>query len=163
MTSGMRHPGSLSDLCSAQETNQAGAPCASCVQVRAITVKTGRLVCDIAIPDERFRHTTPGLAAFVTQRYPDLPHHACVNDKGHAFGDVIEHTSTPHLLEHLVISLQTRVTASADASFQGTTEWIDEAAGAARVQVSFYDDLEALRAFNDATQFLNIAVLTCLS
>ncbi len=133
------------------------------IQINVITVQTGRLVCDIAIPDERFRRTTPRLAAFVAQQYPDLPHHACVNDKGTSFAAVMEHTSTPHLLEHLTISLQTRAALGATDPFVGTSEWADEAAGKARVQVSFRDDLEALRAFNEATRFLNIAVLTCLA
>lgn len=133
------------------------------VRVTAITVRTGRLVCDVEITDERFHFTSPRLAAFASQQYPDLPHHACVNDKGPSFGAVIEHTSTPHLLEHLAISLQTREAVGAEGPFVGTTEWTDEARGRARVQMSFRDDLEALRAFNEATRFLNIAVLTCLA
>ena len=133
------------------------------IQVRAITVRTGRIVADIAIPDERFRATTPKLAAFAEGQFPDLPHHACVNDVGFAFGDVIEKTSVPHLLEHLVISMQVRERAIGDATFIGTTEWTDEAAGEARVEFGFKDDLVALRAFNEATRFLNTAVLTCLA
>lgn len=133
------------------------------IQTRLITVQTGRLVCDVVIPDARYRHTTPRLAAFAAERYPDLPHHACVNDAGSAFGDVMEHTSTPHLLEHLTISFQTREAKGAPDPFIGTTEWVDEESGEARVQVSFRDDLEALRAFDEAVEFLNIAVLTCLS
>ena len=133
------------------------------IQVRTITVQTGRLVCDVVIPDERFRHTTPRLAAVLTQQYPELPEHACVNDKGTTFGSVIEHTSTAHLLEHLTISLQTRAAVGASDSFTGTSEWTSEEAGEARVQVSFRDDLEALRAFNEAVKILNVAVLTCLS
>ena len=133
------------------------------IQIRMITVKTGRLVCEVAVPDAIFRNTTPRLAAFVTDQYPDLPHHACVNSVGHTFGDVIEHTSTPHLLEHLVISLQVRDHVAGDPTFIGTTEWIDEQAGIAHIEVGFTDDLAALRAFNEATQFLNMAVLTCLA
>ena len=133
------------------------------IQVRAITVRTGRIVADITIADERFRMTTPKLAAFAEGHYPDLPHHACVNDVGFAFGDVIEKTSTPHLLEHLVISLQVREKAIGDPTFIGTTEWTDEVAGEARVEFGFKDDLVALRAFNEALKFLNVAVLTCLS
>ena len=133
------------------------------IQVRAITVRTGRIVADIAIPDERFRATTPKLAAFAEGQFPDLPHHACVNDVGFAFGDVIEKTSVPHLLEHLVISMQVHEKAIGDATFIGTTEWTDEAAGEARVEFGFIDDLVALRAFNEATRFLNTAVLTCLA
>lgn len=132
------------------------------IEIKAITVRTGRIACDVAIPDERFRFTSPKLAAFVEGQHPDLPHHACVNDAGFSFGDVIERTSVPHLLEHLVISEQVRGDASA-AMFVGTTEWTDEAAGEARIEVGFKDDLVALRAFGDATRFLNMAVLTCLA
>ncbi len=133
------------------------------IQVTAVTVKTGRLMCDVVIPEEQYRTTTPQLAAFVTQQYPDLPRHACVNGAGHTFGDVINHTSTVHLLEHLTISIQTRETAQAQGTFVGTSEWINESTGEARIEISFRDDLEALRAFNNATRFLNTAVLTCQS
>ncbi|HAM15847.1 MAG TPA: hypothetical protein DCP91_08330 [Eggerthellaceae bacterium] len=133
------------------------------MQVRAITVQTGRLVCEVAIPEQRHRQTTPRLAAFATGQYPDLPQHACVNDRGPTFGSAMEHTSVAHLLEHVAISIQTRRDDDAQRTFVGTTEWLDEQGGLARVQISFHDDLEALRAFNDATRFVNTAVLTCLS
>lgn len=133
------------------------------VQLRAITVKRGRMICELTIPVKRYRYSTPRLAAFVEGQYPELAHHACVNETGPAFGYVIESTSTAHLLEHLVISEQTRAATDSSAEFVGTTEWVDEAAGLARVQVSFRDDLEALRAFGEATRFLNMAVLTCLA
>ena len=72
------------------------------IQVKTIVVRTGRIVCDIEIPNPAFRTTSPKLAAFVTNQYPDLPLHACVNEVGTAFGSVIEKTSIPHMLEHLV-------------------------------------------------------------
>ena len=130
--------------------------------VRTITVRTGRLVIDVEIPDARCRYTTPRLSAFANGQYPDLPKHACVNDLGNTFGYVMERTSVPHLLEHLIISEQVRRQPSSTAIFVGTTEWTDEEAGIARVEVGFKDDLVALRAFNEATRFLNMAVLTCL-
>ena len=133
------------------------------IQVREVIVRTGRLVVELAIPDERFRYTTPRLAAFAIGQYPDLPHHACVNHVGHTFGDVIEQTTVPHLIEHLVISMQVHGGATGDSLFVGTSEWTNEEAGEARVEVGFKDDLAALRAFNEATQFVNTAVLTCLS
>lgn len=133
------------------------------VQVQTIVVRTGRLVCDVQIPDARFRYTTPRLSAFANGQYPDLPHHACVNGVGDTFGYVMEKTSVAHLLEHLVISEQVRSQSSNAATFVGTTEWLDEEAGLARIEVGFKDDLVALRAFNEATRFLNIAVLTCLA
>ena len=133
------------------------------IRIRTITVRTGRLVCDVEIPDERFRRTTPHLMAFVRQEYPDVARHACVNGEGAMFGAVMEHTSTPHLLEHLIISEQTKAALDATCTFVGTTEWTNEDAGEARIEISFRDDLEALRAFNEATRFLNNAVLTCLA
>lgn len=133
------------------------------IRVRSITVQTGRLVCDVTVHNPKHRYTTPGLAAFAEGQYPDLPHHACVNDKGPAFGDVMEATSTPHLIEHVAISIQTRAAKGGDVTFTGTTEWTDEEAGEARIQLSFQDDLDALRAFNEATRFVNMAVITCIS
>lgn len=133
------------------------------IQVCGIVVRTGRIAVEIEIPDARYRYTTPRLAAFAEGQFPDLPHHACVNDVGFTFGDVIESTSVPHLLEHVVISYQVRERAIGDPTFIGTTEWIDEENGRALVEFGFQDDLVALRAFNEATQFINMAVLTCLS
>ena len=133
------------------------------IQPKAITVHTGRIAFDVEIPDARFRYTTPRLSAFVNGQYPDLPHHACVNDVGETFGYVMERTSVAHLLEHLIISEQVSSHNASSDTFVGTTEWTDEAAGRARIEVAFRDDLIALRAFNEATRFLNIAVLTCLA
>ena len=133
------------------------------VRIREITVRTGRLVVDVAIPDERFRFTTPRLAAFAVGQYPDLVHHACVNDVGFTFGDVIESTSTAHLLEHVVISLQVRERAIGDPTFIGTTEWLDESTGLARIELGFQDDLIALDALQRGTDFVNLALETCLS
>ena len=133
------------------------------IQVRSITVRTGRLVCEVAITDERFRYTTPRIAALCEGHYPDLPHHACVNDVDRTFGAVMEATSVPHLLEHLAISEQVRSSEGVSSTFIGTTEWLDEGAGLARVEIGFLDDLVALRAFTEATRFLNTAVLTCFA
>lgn len=133
------------------------------IKTKTITVRTGRIVCDIEIADPVYRMTSPKLAAFVTNQYPDLPLHACVNEVGTAFGSVIERTSVPHMLEHLVVDIQAHETNTPlAATFVGTTEWTDEDAGLARIEVSFRDDLQALRAFNKALEFLNTAVLTCL-
>lgn len=130
--------------------------------LEAVSVKVGRLVCDVRIENREYRQTNARLAEFVMRDYPDLAHHTCINGIAPTFGAVIESTSVAHLLEHVVISMQTHASEDRHARFTGTTEWLDEAAGRARVEVSFMDDLEALRAFAEATRFLNNAVLTCL-
>ena len=125
------------------------------IAVSSIVVKRGRIVCDVEVPDERSRYTNPQIAEQVLQRYPALARHACVNAEGRTFGCVIDHTSLPHLLEHLSIELQTQASEDSEATFVGTSEWTDEAAGKARVQLSFRDDLEALRALKAAVDIVN--------
>ena len=134
---------------------------ASVLTIERIAVLADRIACDVLLAPGASHSTTPPLAARVCAAFPDLPHHACVNDAGPTFGAVMEHTSLPHLLEHLVIDLQTRTAPpDADAVFVGTTRWTDESAGRAHLEVNFTDDLVALRAFREATAFLNETVVT---
>ena len=125
-------------------------------------VGAGRIGCDVALAAQAPRTTDPVLAARVCASFPDLPRHACVNGAGDTFGAVMEATSLPHLLEHLVIDLQTQAAppdASPDTAYVGITRWTDENAGRAHIEVRFTDDLVALRAFRDAARFLNEAVV----
>ncbi|WP_080800710.1 cyanophycin synthetase family protein [Arabiibacter massiliensis] len=137
---------------------------APALSVERLVVRSGRVACDVLVAPGAPRMTTPALAARVRADFPDLPRHACVNEVGDTFAAVMDRTSLPHLLEHLVIDLQTRSAASCgqrarDAVYVGTTEWTDEQAGRACVQVSFTDDLIALRAFRDAVDYLNAVVV----
>lgn len=129
------------------------------IRVESIVVKPDRVACRIAVGDERYRYSDARVAAGLVSLFPSLAQHACVNGVGQTLGSVIRNTSVPHLLEHVWIELQVRSSASPDALFVGTTEWLDEDAGIACVQVSYRDDLQALRTFNEATQILNNAVL----
>lgn len=129
------------------------------LSLERIEVGAGRLSCVVRLAPDAPRFTTPKLAARLREAFPDLPRHACVNEVGPCFGDVMDRTPLPHALEHLVIDLQTRAAPHDAAVYAGTTDWVDEAAGTARVQVSFTDDLAALRAFRDATRFLSDCVV----
>lgn len=125
-------------------------------------VGEGRIGCDVVFAAQAPRTTDPVLAARVCASFPNLPRHACVNGAGDTFGAVMEATSLPHLLEHLVIDLQTQAAppdASPDTAYVGITRWTDENAGRAHIEVSFTDDLVALWAFRDAARFLNEAVV----
>lgn len=123
--------------------------------IERLTVRADRLVCDVALAPAAPRRTSPQLVERVCAARPNVPRHACVNDEGDTFAAVMTDTPLPHLLEHLVIDLQTQAAADRDAVFVGTTEWTDERAGRARIEVSFVDDLVALRAFRDAIALLN--------
>ena len=126
---------------------------------RSIRVLTGRLVCEVAIDDDSMRYATPAIAEALCACRPNFRFHSCVNDQDAPFASIMGKTSLPHLLEHLVIDIQTERCPNDASVFVGTTEWIDEDAGLARVQVSFADDLEALRALREAARILEAAVL----
>lgn len=142
-----------------------GATCP--VRIERLVVKADRVVCFASFPDPALRESTPKLAARLVARFPALPSHACVNEIGTTFGDVIDATPLPHVLEHLAIDGQVRAeaegaVAGAPAGFAapscvyvGTSEWVDEGAGTARIEVSFADDIVALRALGDAVDALN--------
>ena len=75
--------------------------------IERLTVRADRVVALVrAAPSARM--STPALAARLRREFPLVAHHACVNDAGDSFGDVMECTPLPHVLEHLVIDLQTR-------------------------------------------------------
>ncbi|MCI8451332.1 MAG: hypothetical protein HFJ74_02280 [Eggerthellaceae bacterium] len=121
-----------------------------------IAVRADRISVLVRLAPGAPRRTDAVLAARVVAAFPDLPRHACVNDRGSTFSSVMNDTPLPHLLEHLVISLMLRDDATpAHAVHVGTTEWLNEAEGLARVEVTYTDDLVALRALRDATAFLN--------
>lgn len=133
--------------------------CTAALEIERMVVGAGRLLCEVRLAPDAPRFTSPALIRRVCARFPNLPHHTCVNESGPVFASVMERTPLPHLLEHLVIDLQTSASICSDVSFVGTSEWIDEEAGTARIQVSFTDDLVALRAFRDAAAYLNDCML----
>ena len=125
------------------------------VTVTHITVKADRLHLTVQLAPDAPRAMSPELAACVVAAVPTLPHHACVNDAGPALGAVLETTSVPHVLEHLIIDAQAHAALPATPAFVGTTSWRDEAAGLADIQVSYEDDIQALAAINRALVTLN--------
>lgn len=146
------------------------ADCKPPLSIESLVIRTNRIVCDVVVSPGVSHTTSRAIIERVCAAFPNLPRHACVNDKGDTFSAVMNCTPLPHLLEHLVVDEQVRAAArtaavmgekgyAADMIFTGTTEWIDERAGRARIEVNFTDDLVALRAFRDAVNFLNAVVV----
>ena len=136
----------------------AGLPVSTAVPrivLESLHVKRDRIVAVVRVGDASCANTTPELAHAVAAVRPDLPIHACVNGVGPTFGAVIEDTPIPHLLEHLVVDLQTAECPDPNRVFTGATRWTDRRAGIAQVQVSYADDLACIRAFRDAAALLN--------
>ena len=197
------------------------------VRVARVEVLRGHMVCTVRFAVGVPRVTSPQLMALVLPQFPNLPRHACVNERGETFAAVMNRTPLPHLLEHMIVDLQVRemakgadaseglgadAGAAADsdaaadaasvadpgaaaganqasgaapaaghvaagsaaaklaprasrirrtsavnlnASIVGTSEWLDESAGVARIDVSFTDDHIALRALRDAVAVMN--------
>ena len=126
------------------------------MRVENITVGKGRISYVVRLaPDERY--TSEDLMERVLEDFPCLSCHTCVNAQGPTFAAVMNRTSRAHLLEHMVIDLQVREFQERNRSplFVGNTQWVDEVAGVARVQVSYQDDLVALRAFKQAIVYLD--------
>ena len=146
------------------------------VRIDRLVVKRDRVVCDLSLSPECPRTTSSAIAARAVEALPTLPDHACVNERGNTFGDVIASTPIPHLVEHMVVDLQVRAEEGEQLcgspkgtpprpawrsarTYVGTSEWIDEALGTARVEVSFADDMVALSAFRDAARIVNEIVI----
>ncbi len=124
--------------------------------IERLEVRRDRIVATVRV-DPAKPNSTPRLAHALTSVLPDLPRHACVNSEGDYFASVMDHTSLPHVLEHVVIDLQTSAFATTDPDrvFTGVTRWTDSSHGRATVEVSYHDDVTAIRAFRDAARLLN--------
>lgn len=121
-----------------------------------VAVRPGRLSVLVRVSPGFPRETDERIAAYACSRHPSLAYHACVNDEASTFGPVLANTSIAHLLEHLIIAEQVADPRTPrDIALLGTTEWTDERAGLARIEVNFSDDLVALQALRTALAFLN--------
>ena len=128
------------------------------IALERLSVLPDRIEAEVRVLDPAYRTTSPELIAQVLVQFPTIPFHTCRNEAGPTFSAVMENTSLPHLLEHLVIDIQTRAHAEREATdpvFTGTTQWSATMRDVAIVRVSFYDDLIALGAFKQALHFIN--------
>lgn len=138
------------------------------IVLSGIKVMQDRVRFDVRITKEEFFYSTPALIRAVLDVYPNIAQHDCVNSVGPTFESVMCRTMIPHVLEHLILELemqdyrkqQAKSSDSAHDSraehhFFGTSEWLSKKQGTARIEVSFSDDLVALRAARSAFSFLN--------
>ena len=98
------------------------------IALERLSVLPDRIEAEVRVLDPAYRTTSPELIAQVLVQFPTIPFHTCRNEAGPTFSAVMENTSLPHLLEHLVIDIQTRAHAeredeATDPVFTGTTQW----------------------------------------
>ena len=130
------------------------------IALERLSVLPDRIEAEGRVLGPAYRTTSPELIAQVLVQFPTIPFHTCRNEAGATFRAVMENTSLRHLVEHLVIDIQTRAHAeredeATDPVFTGTTQWSATMRDVAIVRVSFYDDLIALGAFKQALHFIN--------
>lgn len=125
------------------------------ISITSVHIAADRITLEVALGPETPPMTDERIARAALEEFPTLGQHTCINDRGPTFASVIEETSIPHLLEHLIIDLQVRSPETPDdATFTGITRWLDEGARTARIEVSFRDDLVAMAAINDAIAYV---------
>lgn len=131
--------------------------CSGELPLRALRVRVrpDRVEVEVAVAARRYAQTDPELITECLHRAPTLGQHACRNSVGPVFASVMKSTSTPHLLEHLIIDAQTRAAKDPDRVFTGTTQWSAGDGLIAQVAFSYEDDLVALDALNRSLAFLN--------
>lgn len=133
-------------------TNQATCP----ITIEHIRVRADRIECMVRVASCRYAMTDAALMARVLKKVPTVQYHACRNHRGPLFAAVMNATSVPHLLEHLIVDAQTRASQDDTRIFTGTTQWIaDSDSLVALVSISYEDDLVALGAIKQSVQFLN--------
>ena len=124
------------------------------IYIEHITVKPDRICFDICFDPGAPTSTTPAIAERIVQQRPHLIHHTCVNSGGKTFGDVLAHTPIPHVLEHVAIDIAVAWAAEQGVhnTTTGTSEWVDKEHRHARIELSYYDDVQTMAAMKQALE-----------
>lgn len=131
--------------------------------VERVLFRRDRMMVLVRVPEGPAAHLDAAAAAALLEARPALARHACLNAQGRPFGDILDATSLPHVLEHLIIDFQAELVSAQEngtatrppLTFVGTTEWLNEREGLARIEVNFTDDLIALDALKRARALMD--------
>lgn len=124
------------------------------MKVKEITFEKDRVVievsyCDFSTPEERERFNEE-----LFRTMPDIMEHDCVNSRGPKFMDCYKTTSLPHVFEHIVIFYLSCL-ASSEKKVLLVGKTTNTGANVAKIEVKYYDDIQALRAINAAAEKMN--------
>src|SRR5262249_21957783 len=106
-------------------------------------------------PNRYTTDTVPHLPRSLFRLFPHLAQHKCHNDQGYSFRRESMATEIPHLLEHLIIELQTQ--AQRHEVLKGETQWnwrVDPR-GTFHVHVEYENELLVLAAIRLAERIIN--------
>lgn len=134
--------------------------------IEEIRVHDGSIAVRLHCDEER-ASVPAGVAETIVMLLPGLPDQICVHSAHRRFGDEIEGTQTPHLLEHVTLELMMLELLKCDTgrprSFTGHTSWRGSGDSRIyRVTFEFDDDLVALSAFREACALISACFSGCL-
>jgi hypothetical protein len=114
-----------------------------------------KLVVEMPDPNRYTTDTVPHLPRSLFRLFPHLARHKCHNDGGYSFRRESMATEIPHLLEHLIIELQTQ--AQRHEILKGETQWnwrVDPR-GTFHVHVEYENEQLVLGAIRLAERIIN--------
>ena len=114
-----------------------------------------KLVVEMPDPSRCTTDTVPHLPRSLFRLFPHLAQHKCHNDAGYSFRRESMATEIPHLLEHLIIELQTQ--AQRHEILKGETQWnwrVDPR-GTFHVHVEYENEQLVLAAIRLAERIIN--------
>lgn len=127
------------------------------IQVDSITIKKFRIICFVTINGDKYSNAQ--IKTKLLELMPSLANHKCKNENNVSFFDVMDNTSLAHILEHMIIDLQISYSSSnsslSSQAIMGTSEWIDENQGKAKIEFNYFNDIDALRAIKEAQEIIN--------
>ena len=114
-----------------------------------------KLVVEMPDPDRCTTESAPHLPRTLFRLFPHLAHHKCHNGNGYSFKREAMSTEVPHLLEHLIIELQSQ--AQHHEVLKGETQWnwrVDPR-GTFHVHVEYENEQLVLGAIRLAERIVN--------
>lgn len=126
------------------------------IEITNIVVKKFRIICIVKLNSQKYSNEE--IKSSLLKLMPNLAVHKCKNFSGNNFETVMSSTSLAHILEHMIIDIQSKHT---DEVLLGTTEWIDKDTGLAKIELNYTDDLVCLSAIQEAQMLLN-NIMKCI-
>jgi hypothetical protein len=115
-----------------------------------------KLVVEMPDPDRCMTDCAPHVPRGLFRLFPHLAHHKCHNGNGYSFQREAMATEVPHLLEHLIIELQSQ--AQKHQTLRGETQWnwrVDPR-GTFHVHVEYENEQLVLGAIRLAERMVNM-------
>lgn len=106
----------------------------------------GQMKLTVQMPEAgRFTtHGLPHLPRRLFHLFPQLTKHKCDNDFGYTFRRECQDTELPHLLEHLIIELQSQAEPSGILRGQTVWDWRLDPRGRFHVYIDYHNELLAI-------------------